>query len=77
MSTVNNCSFDTFGISFAESVNDLHKWIQKNKGILKEYPKCKFELYAVDGSIDNHGDFIARKVYTITASKAKKYLLNS
>jgi hypothetical protein len=70
-----NCSSDTFGIDFAKAVNDLHEWIKEHSHLIEEYPKCKFNLYISDGSLDKYDDAIRKKVYTISARKAKKLLM--
>lgn len=70
-----NNTTSVFEISFMDSVNELHKWIKENEYILNEYPKCKFNIYAVDGSCDKFGEYVMKKVYTISATKAKKYLI--
>ena len=72
---VNGCEMDTFGINFVDTINDLHQWIKENQWCIEESPKCKFEIYAVDGSVDKHGEAKWSKLYTISASKAKKYIL--
>lgn len=71
---VGNCVSDTFGIDFTKSVNDLHEWIKESEAVT-DYPKCKFNLYVKDGTLDKDGDSIMKKVYTISASKAKRFLL--
>ncbi len=64
----------TFDICYQSAVNRLHQWIIDNPGVISDYPKCKFELYAIDGTVkgDKH---VVTKVYEISAAKAKKYLL--
>jgi len=70
---IGNCVSNTFGVDFAMSINYLHKWI-KDSDAINNWPKCKFNLYVIDGSTDKYGDPVMKKVYTISASKAKKYL---
>ena len=53
----------------------MHKWIQDNPEFINEYPKSKFTIEAIDGSLRKDGDYASVKVYEITAAKAKKYLL--
>ena len=65
---------ETFSLHFKDSVNRLHEWIENNENTLKEYPKCKFNIYMINGSLDKDGRKKYEKVYTITASKAKKLL---
>ncbi len=68
----------TFATNFAHAVNKLHEWIieaNEEWGVLKEYPKCKFNIWVVDGAVIKNGQDVRKKVYSISASKAKKYLL--
>lgn len=69
------CVGSTFGISFRGSVNRLHEWIQDNPTVVKDYPKCKFEIYLLDGTVTKDKSNQV-KVYSISASKAKKLLLS-
>jgi len=71
---VGNCCSDTFGLNYKDSINGLHEWILDNKSIIEEYPKCKFDLYLIDGTIE-HEQAKEVKVYSISARKAKKLLL--
>lgn len=64
----------TFAIRYHDAVNGLHEWIKENPETLKEYPKCKFDILLVDGSWDRHNDPVRKKVYTISAAKAKQLL---
>lgn len=64
----------TFGTSFMQAVNDLHQWIIDNDSTIYEMPKCKFNIYLVDGTIDKYDQMKLTKVYTINAAKAKKLL---
>ena len=66
---MSNTTTSVFEISFMGAVNELHKWIKENEYILNEYPKCKFNIYAVDGCNDKFGDYIMKKVYTISVKK--------
>ena len=63
----------TFGIHFKDAVNRLHEWIQDNPHVIKEYPKCKFDIFLLDGSMDRYQTKQV-KVYTISARKAKQLL---
>lgn len=72
---VNNSTTDTFAISFAEAVTELHNWIKLNDWAVLENPKCKFEIYSIDGTLDKWGETKRVKVYSISAAKAKKYIL--
>lgn len=65
----------TFGTSFTQAVNDLHEWIKEADYLLKEHPKSKFSIYAVSGEMGKYDQPRQIKVYTISAAKAKKYLL--
>jgi len=65
----------TFAVNYADAINNLHDWIIENKGILNEVPKCNFTIQCVDGTVNKFGEPVYKKVYTISASKAKKYLL--
>ena len=68
------CCGDTFAVTFAGAINDLHEWLKENRDLLDEFPKSKFEIYVVDGTVKG-GEFVDKKVYSISASKAKKYLI--
>jgi len=65
-----------FAIKFSEAVNDLHEWLLTENGrwAIKEYPKAKFNIYAVNGSQDKHGSIYHDRVYSISSRKAKKLL---
>jgi hypothetical protein len=71
---VGDCRGRTFGTNYAKAVNDLHEWIKENSWAVCEYPKCKFTIEMVDGSIE-HDQYASQVVYTISAAKAKKFLL--
>ena len=71
---VNNSYCSTFALNYKDAVNKLHEWIIDNKNILNEYPKCKFNISLVDGTIDKYNNKKEKKVYTISAIKAKKLL---
>lgn len=72
--TIGDIGGDTFATSFKDAVNYLHEWIEENKWCIEEYPKCKFIIEMIDGSLDKRRDIIYKNVYTISASKAKKLL---
>jgi hypothetical protein len=63
----------TFGVRFAKAVNDLHQWITENEWVFAEYPKSKFGIEMIDGSLKK-GEVKYVKVYEISAAKAKKLL---
>ena len=71
---IGNCVTSTFATSYIDAVNMLHEWIKENDWVKKEYPKAKFNIYSVDGSLDKNGERLDKKVYTISASKAKKFI---
>lgn len=75
-SEVNNCIYPTFELTYMAAVNRLHEWIIDNKEILNDYPKAKFRIRIMDGTLDKYQDAIQKTVYTISASKAKKLLIN-
>lgn len=64
----------TFALHFMEGINDLHQWIIDNPEVVKEYPKCSFKLYEINGELKN-GEVVKNHVYTISASRARKYLI--
>ncbi len=72
-----NCISPTFGLYFKDAVNALHEWIEENPETLTDYPKCRFTLCLVDGSLNKSGDSRRQKVYTISARKAKKLLIQT
>ena len=75
--SVNNCSYDVFGTTFIKAVNDLHQWITENEYVVTENPKCSFIIEIIDGTLDKYGEDAKRtKVYSISAAKAKKLILN-
>lgn len=69
------CVGRTFATRYADAITRLHEWIVENKQVLEDWPKCKFEIRAVDGSYDKWEQVQDKVVYTITASKARKYLI--
>ena len=73
ITSINVCG-STFGINFTDSVTSLHIWLQDNPDVIKMYPKAKFSIDVIDGSLKN-GEYVRKTVYSITASKAKKYVL--
>lgn len=70
---VDNSYCATFALYYKDAVNKLHEWIIDNEKILSLYPKCKFNIYLIDGTMGKYGKK-EEKVYTIRASKAKKLL---
>ena len=67
----------TFALDFTNAIIRLHAWIKNNPHVVNEFPKCKFNLYLINGTIDKklcqrHEE----KVYSISAKKAKKLLLS-
>lgn len=67
---------DTFASNFMDSVNRLHEWIKENYDYVNKLSgKIVFRIESIDGSLDKYGDVNYTTVYTITAAKAKKYLL--
>ncbi len=71
---VSSCG-QTFGIHYDKAITDLHTWIKENPKVLEDYPKCKFNLYLVDGSYDSKTDRRKeQKIYTISAKNAKRFL---
>tara|TARA_R110000772_G_scaffold153261_1_gene264256 strand:- start:22797 stop:23138 length:342 start_codon:yes stop_codon:yes gene_type:complete len=69
-----NCSFKIFAIYYASAINNIHQFIQLNDHLIQNFPKSKYNIYMIDGSLDKNGDTIYKKVYTISSAKAKKYL---
>lgn len=65
---------DTFATSFTDAVNYLHEWIQENEWCVKDYPKCIFTIESINGKLDKHEEILRRKVYSISAAKAKRLL---
>lgn len=65
----------TFATSFASAVNRLHEWIVEHPYIIDNYPKSKFVIEYMDGTISKNNDPLRVEVYSITARKAKKFLL--
>ncbi len=65
----------TFALSFADAVNRLHDWIKENQWALDSQYKASFEIYVFYGDLDKYGSPVDQKVYSISASKAKKFLL--
>jgi len=65
----------TFALSYSDAINKLHEWIKENTETLEAYPKCKFEIFLIDGTIDTKWNLPKqRKVYTISAKNAKAWL---
>lgn len=66
---------NTFSLSYTDGITALHEWIQENSWTVKEYPKCKFILAMVDGSLNKYEEVKEVTVYSISASKAKKLII--
>ena len=64
----------TFALHYKEAINRLHEWIQENPEVLKSYPKCKFTVSLVNGTYDRFNSPVQKKLYTLSASKAKQLL---
>lgn len=64
----------TFALSYTDAISKLHELIIEYKHLIEDYPKCKFEIEMIDGTI-KEGQVAFKKVYSISASKAKKFLL--
>lgn len=71
---INNSVGRTFSLSYSNAVNDLHEWIKDNQWVIKEYPKCKLEIEVIDGTINKYNEPKRIVVYSISASKAKRFL---
>ena len=72
-----NCNHggETFAVTYADAVNMLHEYLKENEEwIVKEYPKTKYSILMVDGSVDKYGELKHTEVYSITTAKAKKLL---
>ena len=65
---------ETFALNFKEAVNMLHEYIQENEYMIKEYPKTKYSIYMIDGTMNKYGEVNFKEVYSITTAKAKKLL---
>ena len=66
------CVAEPFSYNFTEAIVALHELIKDWD--FKTYPKMKFELYTIDG-VDKYGELKLTSIYTLTASKAKKFIL--
>jgi len=73
---VGNQVGETFALHYMDAVNMIHEWIRDHEEILDNYPKSKFFIEERNGSVDKDGDVKRRIVYTISARKAQKYLIN-
>lgn len=75
--TPDNCTHlgTTFATSFADAVTRLHEWIAEHPHIVRDYPKCKFTIECVNGSFTKYNELAYEVVYSITAKKAKRFLL--
>ena len=74
MHIVNNNIGDTFETDFTNAITKLHEYIKQNN-LHMEYPKAKFNIYLVDGTIDKKLDSPKlKKVYTISSKKATELL---
>lgn len=65
----------TWALDFTSAIVRLHEWIRYNADVLTEYPKCKFTIFLLDGSVDKYGDPVHYPVYSITAKNCKRFLL--
>ena len=73
---VGNGITSVFALTYSEAINKLHEYLQKDnygKEIIEEYPKAKFSIYEVDGRTGSNDETLSKTVYTLTASKIKKY----
>ena len=64
----------TFALNFKDAVNLLHEYIQANRWLLDGYPTATFEIYIFKGQINKWDETVLKKVYSITAKKAKELL---
>ncbi len=64
-----------FEYDYTKAINSLHEWILENDGIAN-FPKAKWSIYLVDGSMNKYEEIKTDKVYSISSTKAKKLLLN-
>tara|TARA_R110000822_G_C15045817_1_gene465858 strand:+ start:333 stop:617 length:285 start_codon:yes stop_codon:yes gene_type:complete len=67
-----DCVAEPFSYNFTEAIVELHELVKDWD--FKTYPKMKFELYTIDGT-DNYGELKITSIYTLTAAKAKKFIL--
>lgn len=67
---------DTFACNYKDAIRMLHEWIEEEGEYVKGLKgDNKFVIDVIDGSLDKYGDVKHTAVYTISAAKAKKYLL--
>ncbi len=71
---MNNCLVRVFALDYIDSINMLHEWIKKNKEGLLTYGNLNFDIHALNGDVNKSGDYISKKVYSISLSKVKKYI---
>ena len=64
----------TWEIYYEKAIIRLHNWLKENKEAITEYPKAKYTIYLLDGSLDKRGERKLEKVYEITTKKAIQLL---
>lgn len=65
----------TWALNYTDAINELHSWIKDNEWAIKEYPKCTFDIFRIDGTLNKYQEISEEKVYSISAAKAKKLIL--
>lgn len=67
----------TFATSYLDAINRLHETIKEDYQHLAESaPKCKFEIYLIDGTLDKHGETKRRTIYSISVKKCVELIWN-
>lgn len=74
MWTVGDLCGDTFEVSYIKAVESLHNRLEDGdyNYLLLEYPKSKFTIHRIDGSLDKYGEVKREKVYSLSVKQIKK-----
>lgn len=74
MWTIGDLCGDTFALSYRGAIDRLHDYLEDGdfNYLLQEYPKSKFIIYRLDGSLDKYGEVKREKVYSLSVKQIKK-----
>ncbi len=71
---VGKCTTSTFALKYTQAINDLHDWIVKNAHVIDYYPKSRFTIFMMPGTVNKNGDSVQKVVYSLSAANAKLLL---
>ena len=74
MWTVADMFGDTFALSYRGAIDRFHDYLEDGEfnDIMRMYPKSKFVICRIDGSVNKHGEIKREKVYSLSVKQIIK-----